>query len=267
MCHVDDSWEARVQAVAALEEPTRRRLYAHVISQARAVTRDEAAAALGLPRTTAAFHLDRLADDGLLDVAFERRTGRSGPGAGRPSKLYRRSDRHLVVSLPERRYDVAGRLLAAALDDAENSGDSPRAALDRRAHRLGTQLGEAARASGGEASDQDAVLRTLEQHGFEPRAEGSGIVLGNCPFHILAQEYTDLVCTMNLCLLDGLLTGLGHTDLRAHLDRGPGRCCVRLEPCQDRDSGTTPQVGQAHTDRDAGQEQQQQTPVGPAREP
>ena len=116
----------------------------------------------------------------------------------------------------------------------------------------------------GEAADQDAVLRTLEQHGFEPRAEGSGIVLGNCPFHILAQEYTDLVCTMNLCLLDGLLAGLGHTDLRAHLDRGPGRCCVRLEPMG---SGATPQVGQAHTDRDADQEQQQQTPVGPAREP
>jgi DNA-binding transcriptional ArsR family regulator len=139
MCDAADSSEARVLAVAALEEPTRRRLHEHVARQPGQVTRDEAATALGLPRTTAAFHLDRLADEGLLDVDYERRTGRSGPGAGRPSKLYRRSDRHVVVSLPERRYDVAGRLLAAAIEDAEGSGDSPGMALDRRAPPVGSR--------------------------------------------------------------------------------------------------------------------------------
>lgn len=230
---MDQEWEARVLAVAALEEPTRRRVYEHVVRQQEPVTRDDIATALGLARTTAAFHLDRLADEGLLDVAYERRTGRSGPGAGRPSKLYSRSHNHIAVSLPERRYELAGQLLAAALDDAASTGQSPRAALDRHARQLGTALGESARAAGGE-SGEDSVVRTLEQQGFEPRAEGADIVLGNCPFHTLARQHTELVCNMNLCLLDGLLAGIGDTGLHARLDPAADRCCVRLTPVDEQ---------------------------------
>jgi predicted ArsR family transcriptional regulator len=231
MHDVDDATrEARILAVATLEEPTRRRLYDHVVRQTAAVTRDEAATALGLPRATAAFHLDRLVDEGLLDVVYERRTGRSGPGAGRPSKLYHRSERHVEVSLPEHRYDLAGRLLAAAIEDAETTGESPRAALDRRARQLGHDLAAVARGTSTAETGDDAVMSILEAHGFEPRADEDAIVLGNCPFHTLAQQHTDLVCEMNLCLLDGLLTGLDGSRLHARLKPEPGRCCVRLEP-------------------------------------
>lgn len=227
---VDDSREARILAVAPLEEPTRRRLYDYVVRQTAAVTRDEAATALGLPRATAAFHLDRLAEEGLLDVVYERRTGRTGPGAGRPSKLYRRSEWQVEVSLPEHRYDLVGRLLAMAIEDAEATGESPREALDRRARQVGNEIAAAARAAAPTETGQDVVLRILEAHGFEPRADDDAIVLGNCPFHTLAQQHTDLVCAMNLCLLDGLLTGLDSTELQAHLKPEPGHCCVRIEP-------------------------------------
>jgi predicted ArsR family transcriptional regulator len=193
------------------------------------VTREEAAKALGLPRATAAFHLDRLADEGLLDVVYERRTGRTGPGAGRPSKLYRRSEQHVDVSLPEHRYDLAGRLLAAAIEDAETTGESPREALARHAHQLGTDLAATAEDSG--TAEADPVLQILEAEGFEPRADEDAIVLGNCPFHTLAKQHTDLVCHMNLCLIGGLLSGLS-TKLQAHLKPQPGLCCVRLEPAQ-----------------------------------
>lgn len=219
-----ESWEAHVSAVAALDEPTRRRLYEYVVRQPSAVSRDDAAAALELPRTTAAFHLDRLVSEGLLDVIHERRTGRSGPGAGRPSKLYHRSQVQIGVSLPDRRYELAGRLLAAAVQEADASGESPRTVLDRRAHELGNQLGEAAR------TRADGVLRTLEAYGFEPRTVDTEIVLGNCPFHSLAQENTQLVCGMNLRLLEGLLDGLATTEFTARLDPAPGHCCVRLAP-------------------------------------
>src|SRR6478735_9095881 len=97
-----DDRTADVAAVAALAEPTRRRLYDHVVRQAAPVSRDEAAAATDVPRATAAFHLDRLVDDRLLEVHFERLSGRTGPGAGRPAKLYRRSGCDVTVSLPER---------------------------------------------------------------------------------------------------------------------------------------------------------------------
>jgi predicted transcriptional regulator len=101
-----------LRAVAALGEPARRTLYAYVAAQDRPVSRDEAAGATGMKRPTAAFHLDRLVADGLLEVAFARLSGRTGPGAGRTAKLYARSGRQFAVSLPPRRYELAGEVLA-----------------------------------------------------------------------------------------------------------------------------------------------------------
>ncbi|MGY1741074.1 MULTISPECIES: helix-turn-helix transcriptional regulator [unclassified Blastococcus] len=214
-----------VSAVAALAEPTRRQLYEHVVRRSAPVGRDEVAGALGLPRATVAFHLDRLVADGLLAVHFERRSGRTGPGAGRPAKLYRRAECAIEVSLPGRRYDLAGDLLAGALEEADASGEPPRAVLARRARARGLALAGAA-AGGG---DRETVLRVLEEHGFEPRDEDGGIALANCPFHDLAREHTGLVCGMNLALLAGLLEGSPAAGLVARPAAGPGRCCVHLE--------------------------------------
>lgn len=217
---------ADVSAVASLEEPTRRRIYDHVRVHAGPVSRDDVAEALSVPRRTAAFHLDRLASQGLLAVSFARRSGRSGPGAGRPAKLYRRSAREVSVSLPPRHYELAGRLLAGALAEAQRSGEAPRQVLDRRARDFGRAL-----ASGQSGEGDPAVLMDLlENHGYEPRVTGGDIVLHNCPFHAMAQEHTELVCGMNLHLLKGVLEGLATTGLHACLDPAPSRCCVRLEP-------------------------------------
>jgi predicted ArsR family transcriptional regulator len=213
----------RVGIIAALAEPTRRRLYDHVVRQPDPVGRDEAAAAVGVPRATAAFHLDRLADDGLLDVVRQRRTGRTGPGAGRPAKLYKRAATSVRVSLPERRYDLAGELLAAAVEESDGTGGRPREALDRRARALGEELGRGAEGAEG-------ALAVLEEHGFEPRADGDAVVLVNCPFHALAQRHPQLVCGMNLELVDGVLAGAGPCGLAARLAPEEGLCCVRLEP-------------------------------------
>ncbi|SDO22605.1 Predicted transcriptional regulator, ArsR family [Geodermatophilus sp. DSM 45219] len=216
---------AQVAAVAALAEPTRRRLYDHVVRQPEPVGRDEVAAALGVPRATVAFHLDRLVADGLLDVHYQRRTGRSGPGAGRPAKLYRRSECSVAVSLPERHYDLAGELLAEAVTEAERSGERPAAVLHRRAYGRGRELGVAVDGAGG----REAVLRVLEAHGYEPRIGEGGVALANCPFHDLARGRTELVCGMNLRLLEGLLDGVGFSGLTARLQPAPGACCVRMD--------------------------------------
>jgi predicted ArsR family transcriptional regulator len=227
MTAAEESRGAQISAVAALDEPSRRRLYEYVVRQPDPVSRDEAAAALGLARTTAAFHLDRLVDEDLLDVSYQRRTGRTSPGAGRPAKLYRRSQQHVAVSLPQRRYDLAGSLLSSALEHAERYGGSPRAILNQHASQLGKELGETA---GNHHDTRDTALRVLEKYGFEPRVEGDDIVLANCPFHTLAQAHTQLVCGMNLSLLDGLLNGLAPTGLTAHLNPTALNCCVRLSP-------------------------------------
>jgi predicted ArsR family transcriptional regulator len=224
---MDERRTAQVAAVAALAEPTRRRVYDHVVRRPEPVSRDEAAAALSVPRATAAFHLDRLVADGLLDVHYERRSGRSGPGAGRPAKLYRRAECAVSVSLPERRYDLAGELLAVALTEAERSGERPAEALDRVAHDRGEQLGLNAAQQGDRRA---AVLELLEDHGFEPREDDGCVTLVNCPFHALAREHTELVCGMNLRLLQGVLDGAPGTGLAPRLQPSANACCVRLEP-------------------------------------
>ncbi|WP_405650497.1 helix-turn-helix transcriptional regulator [Streptomyces sp. NBC_00019] len=213
--------DADLAAVAVLDEPTRRRLYEHVVRQEAPVGRDEAAAALGLARQTAAFHLDRLADATLLDVVYERRSGRTGPGAGRPAKLYRRSAREFAVSLPDRHYELAGRLLAQAVEESAATGEPVRTVLHRKAAEWGARWG---------GRNTTTVFELLEQHGFAPRREGGAVVLGNCPFHALARDHTETVCGMNLHLLRGALEGLGGHGFEARLAPRPGLCCVRLEP-------------------------------------
>jgi predicted ArsR family transcriptional regulator len=214
--------DARVAAVAALAEPTRRRLYDHVVRSSTPLSRDDVAGATGVSRATTAFHLDRLVADGLLDVHYARRSGRTGPGAGRPAKLYRRAECSVSVALPERRYDLAGELLADALAEADRSGERPTRVLDRRAFRRGQEL------AAGAGAGREAVLGVLEEHGFEPRAGEDGVTLANCPFHALAQQHTELVCGMNLRLVEGLLDGVPGADLAASLRPELGMCCVRL---------------------------------------
>lgn len=220
-----------MQAVAALEEPTRRRLYEYVVGQPGPVSRDDAATALGIPRTTAAFHLDKLTEEGLLAISYERRTGRTGPGAGRPAKLYHRSDREIEITLPERQYAIAGRLLAAAVEDAESTGSSPREAVNRRAKSYGESLGRTALAGMADRKapipEGELLVRVLEGQGFEPRTDGTGISLANCPFRRLAADHPKLVCGMNLNLVAGLIDSVGSM-LEARLDPQDEHCCVRL---------------------------------------
>ncbi|HET9085667.1 MAG TPA: hypothetical protein VFN41_14820 [Candidatus Limnocylindrales bacterium] len=222
---------ADIDAIALLDEPVRRKLYSWVVRQGRPVGRDEAASATGVARSLAAFHLDRLANAGLLATEFRRLSGKTGPGAGRPAKLYMRADRDISVSLPERRYDVAAELMAGALEDSD--GERPVAALREAAHRMGEEVGSAAKVAAGprptEARRREALVETLEERGYEPLEQHGTLRLGNCPFHALVDDHRDLVCGMNLALAEGILDGLGEERISAHLDRQPGLCCVAFD--------------------------------------
>lgn len=220
--------------VAALNDPIRRALYLFVANSAEAVSREQAAAAVGVQKPLAAFHLDKLAEEGLLEFEFRRLTGRTGPGAGRPAKLYRRSERQIDVSLPPREYDLAGLLLAGAIDAAEGTGRTVREELERSSFAFGRTMGEQAMlrtgSRGSKARQRDALLEVLREHGFEPRLVGGDIVLSNCPFHALARQFTDLVCGMNLRLLEGVrsVLAVGDRELQPRLVHEPGQCCVKF---------------------------------------
>jgi predicted ArsR family transcriptional regulator len=226
--------ERRISELAALDQPLRRGLYRLLSERGGWVTRDEASDALDVPRSVAAFHLDKLEEAGLVDVAFKRLSGRTGPGAGRPAKLYRRSQNDLAASVPERRYDLAGSLLSTAVAESERSGEPIAACLQAAARAAGRVIGEEAQAAAGPVTNRDArraaVLDVLARHGYEPRSvTRDEIALVNCPFHRLAEEHRTLICGMNLDFLTGLLEGMDPTDrLGARLQPQPGYCCVRI---------------------------------------
>lgn len=227
-----DDFATRVSRLAALAEPVRRAVYRFVASQSGPVSRDQAAEGLGIARHTAKFHLDRLVRAGLLETEARRLSGRSGPGAGRPAKLYRRCADEVVVSLPPRHYDLAAALMASAIDESSSRGSEVVASLHRSAAEHGSRLGAAARRSLGQRAERDraldAVCEVLTEAGYEPRQDAGVVELANCPFHALVRKHTGLVCGMNLALLTALAETSGAQGLSARLDPGRGRCCVTL---------------------------------------
>jgi predicted ArsR family transcriptional regulator len=218
-------------ALSNLDDPVRRRLYEYVAGHDRPVGRDEAAGAARIGRTLAAYHLDKLAEHELLTVSYDRLGKRRGQGGGRPAKLYSRAPRERSVSVPPRDYLLAGRLLVAASESDVNG--STREALAEAARALGAEAGTA-RKKGRAASvpaRRRAVVAALRERGYEPYEDDSRVIwLRNCPFHELAQQNREVVCTMNLSLLKGLLAGLDTNDFSPSLEIEPGRCCVVLHP-------------------------------------
>lgn len=216
---------ATAAGIGSLADDTRRALYEYVVAQAEPVGREQAAAALGIAQHNVNFHLDRLVSEGLLEVEFRRLSGKSGPGAGRPSKLYRRAAREFAVSLPPRRYDLVGDILAAAVTRADG-GESLQQSLQEAAHQEGVDVG---RATAGLDSGKplQAMAEVLGSQGYDPHVVGDAVVLANCPFDALAQKHTALVCGLNRDFVQGVAQGLGCSQVEASLEPEPGMCCVK----------------------------------------
>jgi predicted ArsR family transcriptional regulator len=224
-----DDQLADVVGIASLADPLRRRLYRYVVHSDEAVGREAAAAAIGVAVHTAKFHLDRMVADGLLEVEYRRLTGRTGPGAGRPAKLYRRSDRDFSVSLPERHYD----LLSDVLADAADASVALRLPVDHVAPEVAHRHGElhGAEWAAREPDDEpiEALARALDDVGYEPHIDDGRMVLENCPFDRVARDHTALVCGLNLDFVRGVVDGLGCPGVTASLEPGAGRCCVSAQ--------------------------------------
>jgi predicted ArsR family transcriptional regulator len=216
--------------ISTLSDPVRRSLYAYVVRQTHDVSRDEAAEVAGISRALAAFHLDRLVRDGLLKASFRRLSGKTGPGAGRPAKLYSKSGRSVEMSIPPRNYQLAARLLASSVTSKEAKS------ARRSAHAYGTSLGAEARERAGARPSRkklvESLVAVLTENGFEPVSGNGAIRLRNCPFDALAQDYRDLVCGMNHEMQRGVIEGLEIEGIDASLEPQPGYCCVsfRIAP-------------------------------------
>ena len=212
-------WADRIAAVASLADAKRLQLFELVAASPRPVGRDEVAESVGMARSTVSFHLDRLVQDGLLAVEFHKAPGKAGPGSGRPAKMYRRAAGEVGATVPDRNYDLAGELMAAAIE-ATRAGSGPvDEALRSAAFRKGRELAEAA----GSLGD------FLAQAGYRPQDDGGGgYLLPNCPFHRLSTQHASVVCDMNGAFLRGAAAGCGESADRVASVDLPGHCCARI---------------------------------------
>lgn len=176
-----------IEAIGALADDTRLRIYRHISDRREAVSREEVSKALEIPLPKAKFHLDRLNKERVLEIEYRRMTGRQGSGAGRPAKLYRRAETEMRLSLPERRYEIMDDNLATAIE---------------RAHTA------------------------LSALGYEADVEAEALCLHNCPFDAMAQQHKNLACGANKHFVQGVLDGSDCDGLHASLEPSAGRCCV-----------------------------------------
>ena len=224
-----------LHAIAVASDPLRQGLVAFAVRHPGSFSRDDAAAALEITRTAAAFHLDKLAESGILEVEFRRRTTRVGPGAGRPAKFYRARASEIAASFPERHYDVVGEVLAAAIELAEAKPDAclilqrPQCeAAMIKGRDLDWASAVFAAKSAGRHTECVPVASALVTAGYEPEVGDYATALTNCPFHHLAESHTDTVCTLNHAFVRGVLDGLGEDPDRVELAPDRPNCCVRI---------------------------------------
>jgi predicted ArsR family transcriptional regulator len=211
-----------VARLRVLDDPARRAAYFAVRSADRPLTRVEVATEIGISARLAGFHLEKLCSEGLVEATYARH---GEPAAvGHPAKRYRPTSAELELSIPPRRYDLAAEILAAAFDDAAGSQED---ALVAAANEYGRAVGRQAAAAGAGDSRLLAALRLL---GYEPVATADEVVLRNCPFSAVAKARAEVICTMNLAFVAGVLEGTQTRSLQASLSPSPERCCVVVAP-------------------------------------
>ncbi|WP_091290491.1 helix-turn-helix transcriptional regulator [Amycolatopsis xylanica] len=202
-------------------------MYAFIRQARRPVTRDEAAASVGISRKLAAFHLDKLVEAGVLRSSYE-----PAGKVGRAPKVYRPSETDIRISIPPRRPDMLAEILLDAVL-TERDGETARDAALRGARARGSALGQAERErlrTGRLGAERALTVAAgiLQRAGFEPAREAPTCVrLRNCPFHPLAAKAPGLICGINQAFLAGLLGAL-EAPAEAVLSPRPGECCVEL---------------------------------------
>ncbi len=196
-------------ATAAFGDATRRDIYLFAHDAEAGVTTAEVARRFGLHPNVARHHLDKLAAGGYVQVEVGRP---EKPGAGRPSKRYRVTDKALALEFPVRRDELLIALLGRTLALV------PTEAAEAMAESLGEEYGRSLAASmaPGESHRSlqaalHAVADALTAHGFashaESRADGLAIISEQCPFGGAAVQHP-VICAVDRGIVKGMLDTL-----------------------------------------------------------
>ena len=200
---------------SSLGDATRRGIYISIRESPEAMTTAEVAELFDIHPNVARHHLHRLVDDGYLSVTERRRSGKQGPGAGRPAKHYAATAKEVQLQFPARRYDLLSELLARVVE---------RAAPDRAAElaeEVGREYGRELAAEVGLAKDAgfetavNAVAKVMLGVGFDTEANTDDrvIVTRFCPFGEAAANHPEIVCKLDQGIVTGLMAAANQSPL------------------------------------------------------
>ena len=185
------------RTVSALQDPTRRRILLDFYVHQPEWTTSEVAAAVGVHRTVAHAHLERLVALGYLIPSQRRGT------TGKPAKLYRLTERQIELSYPIRRFARLAALLGQALRESPDGIGAAREAGRGHGASLVTKPARSA----------ESVLHELIPLGAEYVLSDGDIVARNCIFRQACEQAQDIVCELHAGILEGALRKAG-LDLR-----------------------------------------------------
>jgi predicted ArsR family transcriptional regulator len=182
-----------VDGLQAAGDPELREALLFARGRARPVTADELAEAQGVHRNVARSRLERLVEAGQLSPGYERRTGRSGPGAGRPAKTYAVEPELTAIEFPARRYETLLGLLVDAL---------PAKGRTEQLHEIGASFGaELARSAKLQRSSSlraacDGVCSAVGRLGYqasveEVTADHAVLATPTCPLRPLVRTHPE----------------------------------------------------------------------------
>jgi predicted ArsR family transcriptional regulator len=217
-----------VDRLEAVGDPELRQAFLLVRARPGPITADEAAAALGVHRNVARARLERLREAGLVLVSFERRTGRSGPGAGRPAKLYAVAPELTPIEFPDRHYGALLPLLIESMPQRDRQrrlrevGASfarellgaahvrPARTVERGLQRVCVAVGKLGYHASVESVDGDEAsiatatcpLRPLVRSSPDAAAVDRGMWSGLVAGAIEGVRAADVVCTTEDCSVD-----------------------------------------------------------------
>jgi predicted ArsR family transcriptional regulator len=189
-----------------LGDSTRRGIYLHVLGAEQAVTASELARTFDIHPNVARYHLDRLVGEGYLAVTRQRRSKRSGPGAGRPAKCYQATDKEIHLQFPMRRFDLLASLL---IEVVERLAPQQGAVV---AEQVGREYGRALAEQRGITSQRGLrvaareVAAALTGLGFQTEVASRGHQLHShhCPFGPKAEEHPEVSCSVHKGIVRGL---------------------------------------------------------------
>jgi predicted ArsR family transcriptional regulator len=205
----------------ALGDPRRARIVEELRAAAGGLDATELAGRVGLHPNTVRWHLEILADAGLVGSAPAPRRS-----PGRPRILY------ALEPEPAEHGTDEHRLLATVLTGALASADDGAARAEKAGEAWGRYLlakGPLARRIDDGAAVEE-VVELLDGQGFEPSVSAGEIHMARCPFHALAESQPEVVCAVHKGLITGALSAVGSDLEVVELDVfvRPDLCVARL---------------------------------------